>query len=137
MSFCGGSDAAPGTEFDIKIDGGRLVQAILAANAIEHADRIHVGQTLLLPIADNRVASFYQKRRAHLYSKGVPDEIAEEQARGAWTTHKVAPGDTAWEIAVKKHRVPVAAVEALNPDVDLSRLQPGMLLRVPLRETTP
>lgn len=110
---------------------------ILQANALTNPDLLHVGMTLRLPLSDNRVTSFYEKRRTHLHGKGLPAEEAAQKAQGEWTTHEVLAGETAWDIAVKKLGIPVARVEELNPQVDLNRLRPGMLLRIPVKTATP
>jgi LysM repeat protein len=43
----------------------------------------------------------------------------------------VQSGDTAWVISRKKVQCTLEQLEALNPDVDLSRLKAGMKIRVP------
>lgn len=43
----------------------------------------------------------------------------------------VKRGDTAWELATKVFHVSLEELQAVNPDVDLERLRPGMRLLVP------
>ena len=116
---------------------GITTREILQANALTNPDRIHIGMKLRLPLADSRVTEFYEKRKAHLHGKGISEGEAASKAQGEWTTHTVQQGETAWDIAVKQLGLPVARMEALNPQIDLNRLRPGMLLRVPVKKPTP
>jgi LysM repeat protein len=48
-------------------------------------------------------------------------------------TYTVQPGDSGWKIAVKKLGVTLPELEALNPGVDLGRLDVGDVIRVPAK----
>ena len=110
---------------------GLPVSAILRANVLENPDHIRLGQPLHIPLDDKEVAQFYAKRRAFLHQRGIPE--AEDKAKGQWTTHTVAPGENAGVIAIKRYGIPLSELEALNPDVNLERLMPGSLLRIPVK----
>jgi LysM repeat protein len=110
---------------------GLPVSAILLANVLENPDHIRLGQPLHIPLEDKEVAQFYAKRRLFLHQRGIPE--AEDKAKGQWTTHTVAPGENAWVIAIKRYGIPLSELEALNPDVNLERLMPGSLLRIPVK----
>jgi LysM repeat protein len=110
---------------------GLPISTILHANVLDNPDHIRLGQPLNIPLEDKEVALFYAKRRTFLQQRGVPK--AEDKAKGQWTTHTVAPGENAWIIAIKRYGISLSELEALNPDINLERLMPGVLLRIPVK----
>ena len=110
---------------------GVSVKAIMAANGLADPNRLRLGQKIKLPVPDQEVESFYTHRKGFLEKKGVePTQIAGHAAP-PWTTHRVAAGESAWVIAVQRHRISLQALSEANPNINLERLQPGMVLRIP------
>ena len=56
---------------------------------------------------------------------------SQELRVGKPAIYEVQPGDTAWVISRKKLKCTLEELQALNPNVDLSRLKAGMKIRVP------
>jgi len=107
------------------------LQAIMGANALANADRVRLGQTLLIPVEKERVEGFFAKREQHLTSKGATAADVASHSTPPWKTHKVVTGESAWLIAVRQYGISVEELASSNPDINLERLQPGMKLRVP------
>ena len=80
------------------------VGALEAANPGVSAESLHVGQILHLPAGGS------SSEKSHQYT--------------------VISGDTLWAIA-QKFGVPVAALEAANPSITATQLQPGQVIVIP------
>ena len=86
-------------------------EQILAVNHIKSFDRINAGKTLLLPVASSAGASYTVI--AHKIQRG-------ETAYGICSTYQMS-----WKDAK-------ATLEALNPNVDLTRIRAGAVLYIPV-----
>ena len=73
---------------------------------------------------------------------GAKDDVAAkllslpDDQRVSWTLHEVRPGDT-FSLIARKHGVPVRAVLDANPRYAGKRLRRGMVLNIPISNTTP
>jgi hypothetical protein len=48
--------------------------------------------------------------------------------------HTLRPGETLWVLSHKKYAVPTWLIRRYNPDVDLAKLVPGVVLVIPIVE---
>lgn len=132
---------------------GVSVKDILAVNPGLRKNVIVLGQKVFVPVPDARLARFFKLRRKFNGTPppariaGIRDSKppaagrkprraarsrAAKRARSQrMTTHRVAPGETAWVIAVKRYKIGLAALKSANPNKDLTRLRVGDLLRIP------
>lgn len=51
--------------------------------------------------------------------------------------HRVAPGETAWLIAIRQYKISLQSLRTANPGKDLNRLQVGDMLTIPIRARQP
>lgn len=54
-----------------------------------------------------------------------------------FTTYTIQPGDTLWQLAVRRFRIPVSELIEANGIDDPRRLQPGQVIRVPPAQNFP
>ena len=45
--------------------------------------------------------------------------------------HVVRPGESLWVLALRRYQVPVWLVRQYNPDLDLDRVNPGVVVKFP------
>ena len=110
---------------------GVSVQRIMETNGLTDPNRLRLGQKMKLPLQDEAIEVFYSKRKGFLEKRGAePTQIAGHAAP-PWKTHRVASGESAWVIAVQRYGISLSALAKSNPNVNLERLQPGMVLRIP------
>lgn len=131
---------------------GTTVDRIAKANDLLDPGRLRIGQQLKIPVEESRVADFYEQRRvfhngpdptpppAAIRGNARPGEAsaagaaaaAASGAADATFAYTVRPGETAWEIAVKRFGLTLRDLERLNPTIDLNRLRVGDELRIPV-----
>jgi LysM repeat protein len=95
---------------------GVTVDELVAFNDIDDVHSLRVGQELLIPLSTGRDSST---------ERILPPQIV----------YSVQSGDTLLDIALK-HGSSVAAITAVNPNVDLDLIYPGQELVVPLATPT-
>jgi LysM repeat protein len=111
--------------------GGLRTKAIMSANNLIHANRLREGQSLLIPLKEENIETFYGKRQVFLSDSGKALEDVSKHSTPPWKTHQVASGESAWLIAVRQYGITVEQLAGSNPGINLERLQPGMRLRIP------
>jgi rare lipoprotein A len=70
----------------------------------------------------------------HSPKTGVPQGVDGFQAAQKEVLHTIRPGDTVWELAVKRYHVHPEEILSLNNISDPKNLRPGSQLRIPLPE---
>jgi LysM repeat protein len=106
---------------------GVSADALVAANPGIDARRMSIGQSLALPAGATLAAA----DKAPAARSEQPDRPARpEQAGRAASVHVVAEGDNFWNVA-RRYDVTVAALTAVNPSADPTRLRIGQELAVP------
>ncbi|MEE4314666.1 MAG: septal ring lytic transglycosylase RlpA family protein [Desulfofustis sp.] len=85
-------------------------------------------------VLDTQAKQAARTSPAGVSSSAVPVAGTTFQARGGERLHTVQPGDTVWELGVKRYHVDPDAILQLNNITDPRRLQPGMQLRIPAAE---
>jgi LysM repeat protein len=125
---------------------GLSLQSILSANPSLNPDLIQAGQSIHMPMPDARIADFYQKRRLFhgpRTPKAAPNTtVAKAEAvtkpspavpapPTPLQKHRVASGETAWAIAVKRYKISLTKLQRANPGKNLDRLHEGDILNIP------
>jgi membrane-bound lytic murein transglycosylase D len=73
--------------------------------------------------------TFIQRRLE--YHHTLQEEFFDAYEVVGTDTHRLKKGDTLWELAEKRYRVPVWLLRQYNPTLDFSALQAGARLTVP------
>ena len=117
------------------------MRALYARTSVEWGETLDVGQRLSLKLTADEKARL-EAGRATLPSQApidakpidaTPIDPTPINLNVASTTLRVRPGDSGWRIA-RRRGVSVRVLEALNPGRDLSRLQVGDEVKVPVRD---
>jgi LysM repeat protein len=103
---------------------GTSIEAILSANGLTNANRIYVGQSLLVPTASTPPVS----EVAQTVEPPVAD--TPDQTTAATTSYKVQPGDSATSIA-RQFGVDLDALLAENGVANRNRVYVGQVLTIP------
>lgn len=103
---------------------GCSASALCKANGLKSTSVIHPGQRLKLPV---RSAPAAQQTAAPAASKST--SVPQTARVSGSSTYQVSQGETFSSIS-RKHRIPVAALLAANPDVKPTQLRPGQTIRL-------
>ncbi len=107
---------------------GLTIERILAANELLHADRLSVGQSIVLPLTGSAISDFFVQRKSYLRL----NDFSAETKGTLWQPYRVRPGDTAWKIVRKNPRLDMKTLERFNPGVNMNNLRVGSTLRIPI-----
>ncbi len=88
-----------------------------------------LGQTLTLEFARVDAPTFEQRRRAY-HQQLQSDFFAAYQIEEV-ESHVIRPGESLWILAERTYNVPVWLLRQYNPDLDLDRIQPGVVVKFP------
>jgi membrane-bound lytic murein transglycosylase D len=98
-------------------------------NKIRYGTPVGIGRSTKL---DFSVVSREEFERRRLeYHHTLQEEFFDAYEVIGTDTHKLQKGDTLWELAEKRYRVPVWLLRQYNPTLDFSALQAGTRLVVP------
>jgi LysM repeat protein len=122
---------------------GTSIDRIARANDLLDPGRLKLGQALQVPVEEARVTDFYEQRRVfHNGPDPTPQRGAAVRAlarpaaaeEGLTRTfgYTVRPGETAWEIGVKRFGLTMRQLEEHNPAINLNRLRTGDVLQIPV-----
>ncbi|MBM4336009.1 MAG: LysM peptidoglycan-binding domain-containing protein [Deltaproteobacteria bacterium] len=141
---------APGSEDFLRVEGDRVIveagetlghfadwlqvtpQHLVRLNKLRPRRPIQVGQSLRLDFAKVTPDVFQQRRLE--YHKGIEEDFFGSFRVANTLEHKLKPGETLWLLSHKKYAVPGWLIRRYNPDVDLGKLVPGVVLVIPIVE---
>jgi peptidoglycan lytic transglycosylase D len=107
-------------------------QRLRNLNRLKGRQPIHVGQTLRLDFAHVSPEEFQQRRLE--YHKGIEEDFFGSYRVTGTVEHSLRSGDTLWVLSHKLYGVPTWLIHRYNPDVDFTRLVPGVKLQIPVVE---
>lgn len=141
---------APGSADFLRVEGDRVIveagetlghfadwlqvtpQHLVRLNKLKPRRPIQVGQSLRLDFAKVTPDVFQQRRLE--YHKGIEEDFFGSFRVANTLEHKLKPGETLWLLSHKKYAVPGWLIRRYNPDVDLGKLVPGVVLVIPIVE---
>jgi len=91
-----------------------------------------IGRSVKLDFS--RVSKEEFERRRLEYHRSLQSDFFDHFAVTGTTQHVLSKGDTLWELAARKYRVPVWLLRQYNPDLDFGALQTGTSMVIPLIE---
>jgi len=98
-------------------------------NGIRYGTPVGIGRSTKLDFSVVSREEF-ERRRLEYHHTLQEEFFAAYEVIGT-ETHKLQKGDTLWELAEKRYRVPVWLLRQYNPTLDFSALQAGTRLTVP------
>ena len=104
-------------------------QRLRDLNSLSFREAVVLGQTLALDFARIDAPTFEQRRRAY-HQQLQSDFFAAYQIEDI-ESHTVKPGESLWILAARTYNVPVWLLRQYNPDLDLDRIQPGVVVKFP------
>jgi membrane-bound lytic murein transglycosylase D len=99
-------------------------------NGIRYGTPVGIGRSTKLDFSVASRETFEQRRLE--YHHTLQEEFFDAYEVVGTDTHKLQKGDTLWDLAEKRYRVPVWLLRQYNPTLDFSALQAGTRLTVPL-----
>jgi membrane-bound lytic murein transglycosylase D len=104
-------------------------QRLRDLNALSFREAVVLGQTLTLEFARVDAPTFEQRRRAY-HQQLQNDFFAAYQIQEV-DSHVIKSGESLWILAARTYNVPVWLLRQYNPDLDLDRIQPGVVVKFP------
>jgi len=98
-------------------------------NGIHYGTPVGIGRVTKLDFSVVTPETFEQRRLE--YHHTLQEEFFAAYEVVGTDTHKLRKGDTLWDLAQKRFRVPVWLLRQYNPTLDFSALQAGAHLTVP------
>jgi membrane-bound lytic murein transglycosylase D len=98
-------------------------------NGIRYGTPVGIGRSTKLDFSVVSREAFEQRRLE--YHHTLQEEFFDAYEVVGTDTHRLKKGDTLWELAEKRYRVPVWLLRQYNPTLDFSALQAGARLTVP------
>ena len=104
-------------------------QRLRDLNSLSFREAVVLGQTLTLEFARVDAPTFEQRRRA-FHQQLQSDFFAAYQIDDI-ESHVIRPGESLWILAARTYNVPVWLLRQYNPDLNLDRIQPGVVVKFP------
>ncbi|MFV1978518.1 MAG: LysM peptidoglycan-binding domain-containing protein, partial [Myxococcota bacterium] len=98
-------------------------------NGFRYGTPVAIGRSTKLDFSVVSHETFKQRRLE--YHHTLQEEFFDAYEVVGTDTHRLKKGDTLWELAEKRYRVPVWLLRQYNPTLDFSALQAGTRLTVP------
>jgi membrane-bound lytic murein transglycosylase D len=104
-------------------------QRLRDMNSLSFREAVVLGQTLALDFARVDAPTFEQRRRAY-HQQLQSDFFAAFQIEEI-ESHTIRPGESLWILAARTYNVPVWLLRQYNPDLNLDRIQAGVVVKFP------
>ena len=98
-------------------------------NDMPYGRAIAIGQRIRLDFSAIDASEFETRRQD--YHRGLQEAFFERYEIEGTRTHVARRGDSVWNLAEKKYRVPLWLLRQYNPDLDFASLQKGTQIQVP------
>jgi len=104
-------------------------QKLRDLNHIKAREAVVIGQPLKLDFSRVDAAMFEQRRRS--YQQQRQDEFFAAYQIEDVASHVIKPGESLWVLAERTYKVPVWLLRQYNPDLNLDRVTPGVVVKFP------
>jgi membrane-bound lytic murein transglycosylase D len=104
-------------------------QRLRDLNSLSFREAVVLGQTLTLEFARVDAPTFEQRRRSY-HQQLQSDFFAAYQIQDV-ESHVIKPGESLWILAARTYNVPVWLLRQYNPDLNLDRIQAGVVVKFP------
>lgn len=106
------------------------VEQVREWNGMDSQGQIQQGQRILLKFTSSSVADFQQSRED--YHKQIREDFFSRYDIAKTTDYKVKRGENLWSLCYQKFDIPPWLLAEYNPKVDLSKIAPGISLKIPV-----
>jgi membrane-bound lytic murein transglycosylase D len=114
---------------------GLPTQRLRDLNRISFREAVVIGQKLTLDFSrvdantfEQRRVGYQQQRQGEFFSSYHIEDIED---------HVIKSGESLWILAERTYRVPVWLLRQYNPDLNLDRVQPGIVVKFPRLRAIP
>jgi len=104
-------------------------QRLRDLNRLSFNQAVVIGQRLVLDFSRVDAATF-ERRRVAYQEQRQSEFFATWQVEDV-VNHVVRPGQSLWTLAGRTYKVPVWLLRQYNPDINLDRVVPGMVVKFP------
>ena len=104
-------------------------QKLRDLNHIKAREAVVIGQALTLDFSKVDAPTFESRRR--MYQQQRQDEFFAAYQIEDVTSHVIKPGESLWVLAERTYKVPVWLLRQYNPDLNLDRVTPGIVVKFP------
>lgn len=108
---------------------GIRAQALRKLNRLRYGRALVIGKRLKLTFKQVDADTFENKRIA--YHRAVQEEFFTQYTIIGTQIHKVKTGQSLWVLAQSRYKIPVWLLRQYNPDLDLNKVQPGVIVNFP------
>ncbi len=105
-------------------------QRLRDINGMPFREPVVIGRRLRLDFSEVSAEAFEARRMA--YQQETQEAFFQAYDVTGVEHHVVEPGESLWELALQDFRVPVWLVRQYNPDLDLDRVSPDMVVNFPV-----
>ena len=109
---------------------GIRTQRLRDINGMPFGEPVVIGHRLRLDFSVVSAEAFEARRMA--YQQETQEAFFQAYDVTGVEHHVVEPGESLWELALQDFRVPVWLVRQYNPDLDLDRVSPDMVVNFPV-----
>lgn len=108
---------------------GIRTQRLRDINGMAFGHAVVLGERIELDFSATDAATFEQRRIA--FQRQRQESFFSAYQIENITDHVVRPGESLWTLAQRIYNVPVWLLRQYNPDLDLNRVSPGMVIKFP------
>jgi membrane-bound lytic murein transglycosylase D len=101
-------------------------------NRMRFGKPLVIGKRLKLDFSKVTPEIFEQQRIA--YHRTLQENYFARYLIAGTQQHKVQRGESIWTLAERRYNVPIWLLLQYNPDLDLNRVKPGLVVNFPLIE---
>lgn len=101
-------------------------------NRIRYGRPLVIGKRLELDFSKVTAEIFEQQRIA--YHRTLQENYFARYLIAGTQEHKIRRGESIWTLAEKRYNVPIWLLLQYNPDLDLNKVKPGLVVNFPLVE---
>jgi len=105
-------------------------QRLRDVNHLIQGQELQIGQQMHLIFTKVSPAEFHRFRLE--YHKSIQEDFFSHFTIESVSEYKVNSGDNLWQLCNSKFGIPLWLLQRTNPGVDLARLHPGDIVRVPI-----
>ena len=113
----------------MRIGSNLPTQKLRDLNHIKAREAVVIGQALTLDFSRVDAPTFEQRRR--MYQQQRQDEFFAAYQIEDVASHVIKPGESLWVLAERTYKVPVWLLRQYNPDLNLDRVMPGVVVKFP------